>query len=730
MDIISYSKATKALKSAGNVGNKGTILTNIKDKEIVRYDKDLGKFVNVKNKAIVEQWQANTKYDEGELFLFDRMLWVCEHEHTSNSGSDPSLDEMNGLCYPIATDVGFANVGNLTYTILSNGEQIKLDWINPIAATYEGRDVYYSTEEDITALRHNEIEDLITEGKNITKLTTGIGTDAGNADTVTITNAELRKYYYIKVFVEHNDPESGTVYSTGRYFSAPNPDIYPPAPPTNLTLSYSDEKIKLSWSQPTSDDDFLYTKIIRSTTSIPTLPTDGIVIDTVSGTGYYEDTTTLPNVTYYYRLFAYDDAGQDGMQHGQEGNYSTTVTASGEIRWVAIMGFDIATGLRTEYATDLVQSDFDNIYPYSNISRCVVDNEGNIEYYLDDEDSTLQEDGITAANLDGTDGNVVVEIPEFYYSKEGTEVKISEESFTNAIKFNRRFIGFSESSEGTNGKLQSIVGRQPLKMKSITEFRNMADAGWQLVDYETRDILKILFMIEYGGFNSQTLIGDGIVNETETQDTGDTITLGNSSGVSSNGSVSYRGIENLWGNIDEIVEGLIVTDTSYYTAKSNYNSFISDNNKGSYNSTGVTPITSDGYISLLNIEGNIVGSAVLGNDTDFVGDHQYSHKQGEINMVVEGGNYQDGSKAGLFRSHMGLSPFDKEETMVKLQDYDKVLSGSNIELKDEFYFTHGDNITLEIDGDEVEGNYYICQLPLLTDNDDFVSLDKIEIIEE
>jgi hypothetical protein len=46
--------------------------------------------------------------------------------------------------------------------------------------------------------------------------------------------------------------------------------------------------------------------------------------------------------------------------------------------------------------------------------RCVVDDSGNVVYYLDPEDSTKKQGG-GAANLDGTDGQVMVECPKFYY---------------------------------------------------------------------------------------------------------------------------------------------------------------------------------------------------------------------------------------------------------------------------------------------------------------------------
>jgi len=47
--------------------------------------------------------------------------------------------------------------------------------------------------------------------------------------------------------------------------------------------------------------------------------------------------------------------------------------------------------------------------------RCVMADDGTIEYYLSATDSTKKEDGTTASDLVGGDGQVMVEIPKFYY---------------------------------------------------------------------------------------------------------------------------------------------------------------------------------------------------------------------------------------------------------------------------------------------------------------------------
>jgi hypothetical protein len=57
----------------------------------------------------------------------------------------------------------------------------------------------------------------------------------------------------------------------------------------------------------------------------------------------------------------------------------------------------------------------DSLIPIqASMRRCILDDSGNVVYYLDPTDSTKKLGGGTA-NLDGTDGQVMVEIPKFYY---------------------------------------------------------------------------------------------------------------------------------------------------------------------------------------------------------------------------------------------------------------------------------------------------------------------------
>ena len=58
-------------------------------------------------------------------------------------------------------------------------------------------------------------------------------------------------------------------------------------------------------------------------------------------------------------------------------------------------------------STQSVRNDFDNIYPWSDIKTCNIDADGNVLAYL----------GEPSFARDGTNGDVMVEIPKFYYRR-------------------------------------------------------------------------------------------------------------------------------------------------------------------------------------------------------------------------------------------------------------------------------------------------------------------------
>lgn len=122
--------------------------------------------------------------------------------------------------------------------------------------------------------------------------------------------------------------------------------------------------------------------------------------------------------------------------------------------------------------------------------------------------------------------------------------------------------------------LSSIANAKPASglTQSLTRANTRAlctnrGAGWQLHNIFALAVTQWLILIEYASFDCQSKIGKGVSNFTDDGSTnmalvtGATAGLGNGSGIPDGGedgkcSVSYRGEENLWGNIWTWLDGI------------------------------------------------------------------------------------------------------------------------------------------------------------------------------
>lgn len=172
----------------------------------------------------------------------------------------------------------------------------------------------------------------------------------------------------------------------------------------------------------------------------------------------------------------------------------------------------------------------------SMIRRCTLNDDGAVNYYLHANDSTKQDNG-AAAHLDGTDGQVMVELPDCYARFEMDGLKrralISTEPLPGFIKWNKAYVSAYEAAcdrttasspklasvvntteafrGGNNtaewdGTHRSLLGR-PATNISLTNFRayarNRGSSEWNCNVYRLHKELWWMFAIEYCNFNSQ-----------------------------------------------------------------------------------------------------------------------------------------------------------------------------------------------------------------------------------
>jgi len=298
----------------------------------------------------------------------------------------------------------------------------------------------------------------------------------------------------------------------------------------------------------------------------------------------------------------------------------------------------------------------------SQMRRCLLLPNGTVNYFLDPTDSTKKENG-TPSVLTGADGEVMVQIPKFYVkrSTSGTmkTVEVSEKlepgfslhpAFLKAgVEVDYRYYGaYQASQSGT--KLESRSGTTPKGSITIAQARTAAEAvgaGWHQLDWYLLDAVKILCSIEIGTFDSQSVLGTGGSSATS----GDSNSIGN--GSSNSGTtdwMSYRGIENFYGNKYKFVDGINVREKVPYI-NGNYTSFASDVFTGGYVSSGVT-LPTNGYIRDMAFSGYgfIPNNSTGGSDSTYVPDFVYSNTGDRIAFHGSSGG---ASYAGAFSLRAG-----------------------------------------------------------------------------
>lgn len=165
--------------------------------------------------------------------------------------------------------------------------------------------------------------------------------------------------------------------------------------------------------------------------------------------------------------------------------------------------------------------------------RCVLRDDGTVAYYLHTNDSTKR-DNSTAACLDGTDGQVMVEIPTCYVKFEADGVKrrflMSTHELPGFHKWERCFVSAYEATiHRPTGKMSSVMNAtpdyrggnndasrddkyssqlgRPATQFSLTQARtfarNRGSSKWNCHTYHVQKVLFWFFAVEYANFNSQ-----------------------------------------------------------------------------------------------------------------------------------------------------------------------------------------------------------------------------------
>lgn len=165
--------------------------------------------------------------------------------------------------------------------------------------------------------------------------------------------------------------------------------------------------------------------------------------------------------------------------------------------------------------------------------RCVLRDNGTVNYYLHANDSSKRDNG-AAANLTGADGQFMVELPDAYmrFEMDGNKCRalMSDRPLPGFIKWRKDYVSADEACvQRSTNKLCAVVNTdadyrggnnnasydstdhtllgRPATSISLTNFRAYARArgsvSWNCNLYQTHRKLWWFFAIEYCNFNSQ-----------------------------------------------------------------------------------------------------------------------------------------------------------------------------------------------------------------------------------
>lgn len=288
------------------------------------------------------------------------------------------------------------------------------------------------------------------------------------------------------------------------------------------------------------------------------------------------------------------------------------------------------------------QSDFDNYMPWAGIQRYNYVNGQVVDF------------------VDYSNGETFVYIPEFW-SKIVDDSKhsrmyfyISSEELTGFTKHlgSDRYVGRYEC----DSNFLSVTGNAPKGNTTFADFRTgitSIDSNHFQYDLHCYNAIILLYIVEFANLNSQDMIGLGITVDTQAHVSGGTDTLtyhtGRQSGTDNQCSVQYRWIENLWGNLWNWIDGVLLYDGKVYIC--NEPTKYSDSITNDYIDTNIiiSVPASNAYIKAENCYNNqyLIPKNDGGSTSTFLCDKM--HFAFGLRGTLVGGSFNNhNANAGLF----------------------------------------------------------------------------------
>lgn len=375
-----------------------------------------------------------------------------------------------------------------------------------------------------------------------------------------------------------------------------------------------------------------------------------------------------------------------------------------------------------------VENDFDNLAPWSEIKSCNYDlTTKKINAWFGDANF----------KFDGTNGDVFTHVPKTYWKiyqeNDYDYVLLADYPKAGFIEVDGFFVGrYNGSVVSDDGLLHTYSGLVPTTSKTIGAFRTLANAlgdNFSQLDWRYF-VLQMLYLVEYANYNSQSMLGNGIMNRkyvktivaenntnraiigsasgyyvgqiirigtsdggtqiadarkitaieayedgsvagyalifdgaavniavdnfvcTMAQLTGQCDTLGMKSGCLNNDgyhAMIYRGVENLFANIWQFVDGINIKDNLAYICK-DHSQYASDKFTDPYKPLAYTNCKTNGNPKTLGLDVDEpffrFPTEIGGGTSTYMCDYYWQSTGNRVALV--GGNFNGGANDGLW----------------------------------------------------------------------------------
>lgn len=232
-----------------------------------------------------------------------------------------------------------------------------------------------------------------------------------------------------------------------------------------------------------------------------------------------------------FGVSCYEDIpyGEDEEPSIEDWEYRTITDSIGKrygVRWKTDDPYDLgercldAEGLRARFGVGSSpgKSDYDQVFPWSEIKRCNVKRQG--------EETIITFDDDPSFSVDGSNGDVFVRIPKFYvekYIENGYEYRVVSGKgdkphpafIENGKELDAVYVSAFEGYMGKDSLLRSVANVIPTSNITAQQFLDAAQKRgpqYTLYDMRTVDMLFSLIAVEFGCRNTNTIFGYGIAD--------------------------------------------------------------------------------------------------------------------------------------------------------------------------------------------------------------------------